>query len=255
MQPLSYRITCGASPGEFVASHIGTTVRMSFQGSPFGFGDLPTHLPNSVPVVTLEPVAPAPEAPTPAPPSPPTEELTDTAVPSSPHSGDETKVFIPGTSITLETEEDIARWIAERKRRWPTQKNIDAKKQAHRASDGPSGLAKRASDGPSGPAKRAHTARVCQFFQQNKKCRFGAKCKNLHEAPAAAPPTSAASVVKTIRGIAVNIPQRFKSEFYNSDPTLGAFSRMLVQKEQFDENDKILGFLKFLDARGMVDHG
>lgn len=228
---------------------------MSFQGSPFGFGDLPTHLPNSVPVVTLETVAPVPEPPIPAPPSPHTEEPTDTAEPSSSHPVDDAKVYIPGTHITLDTEEDIARWIAERKRRWPTQKNIEAKKQAHLASEGPGGLAKRAIDGPSGPAKRAHTARACQFFQQNKKCRFGAKCKNLHEAPTAAPPTSAASVVKTIRGIAVNIPQRFKSEFYNSDPTLGAFSRMLVQKEQFDENDKVLAFLEFLNARGMVDHG
>ena len=38
-------------------------------------------------------------------------------------------ICIPGTSITLQTEEDIAKWIEERKKNWPTNKNIERKKQ------------------------------------------------------------------------------------------------------------------------------
>lgn len=39
---------------------------------------------------------------------------------------------IPGTSIVLETDEDIARWIAERKARWPTSSRIAQKVQSPR---------------------------------------------------------------------------------------------------------------------------
>lgn len=39
-------------------------------------------------------------------------------------------VFIEGTGITLETDEDIAKWIAERKAKWPS-----AKRQAEKASN------------------------------------------------------------------------------------------------------------------------
>lgn len=34
---------------------------------------------------------------------------------------------ITGTSIVLETDEDIARWIAERKARWPTSSRVAQK--------------------------------------------------------------------------------------------------------------------------------
>jgi hypothetical protein len=32
---------------------------------------------------------------------------------------------IPGTSIRLETEEDIAKWIAQRRARWPTAARVE----------------------------------------------------------------------------------------------------------------------------------
>lgn len=34
---------------------------------------------------------------------------------------------IPGTSIRLETEEDIAKWIAQRRARWPTAARVEEK--------------------------------------------------------------------------------------------------------------------------------
>ena len=38
-------------------------------------------------------------------------------------------IYIQGTNISLQTEEDIAKWIEERKRNWPTNKNIELKRQ------------------------------------------------------------------------------------------------------------------------------
>lgn len=34
---------------------------------------------------------------------------------------------IQGTNVKLETEEDIAKWIAERKRKWPSARNMELK--------------------------------------------------------------------------------------------------------------------------------
>jgi hypothetical protein len=37
------------------------------------------------------------------------------------------KPMIQGTGILLESEEDIAKWIAERKRKWPTRGRVEEK--------------------------------------------------------------------------------------------------------------------------------
>lgn len=115
--------------------------------------------------------------------------------------------------------------------------------------------------------KRAR--RICHFYQQHKKCKFGTKCKNVHEqnlsgklnnttGPSSSGttiPTSSASVIKMVNNFPVNIPQRFKSEFYNSDPNSGTLFKMLVQKDQYEhENETILKFIEFLDSRNLIDH-
>ena len=48
--------------------------------------------------------------------------------------GNSPRPAIPGTSIRLETEEDIARWIAERKARWPTSSRVAQKVSRRRSS-------------------------------------------------------------------------------------------------------------------------
>lgn len=102
--------------------------------------DLPTHLPNSAP-------------------------------PAKKHKGP--PVFIEGTSITLQTEEDIAKWIEERRKNWPTRKNVEAK----------------AKDTAPQP---------CAFFQKTGKCKFGNRCKNAH------------SSGKIVNGVEISVPQRYK---------------------------------------------
>ncbi|CAK7904440.1 hypothetical protein CAAN1_13S01332 [[Candida] anglica] len=270
--------------------------------------DLPTHLPNSIttaptnpevlqtppamvetsvaqnePTPSSSPTSPPPLASTSKEPEPvadiinPEPEVESQSQPPS-VTEDSTNakepVCIPGTSITLETEEDIRKWIEERKKKWPTRKNLEeklkqeeAKKKESAQSDTNSNL------NPNGKREMTSTnesnkkRRVCHFFQQNKKCRYGAKCKNSHElannsnnSSSNTLPTSTASVVKTINNIQVNIPQRFKSEFYSNDPTNAnnnnkSLFKMLVQKDHYEnDNDTILQFLEYLDSKKLIDH-
>ncbi|EMG47226.1 hypothetical protein G210_2474 [Candida maltosa Xu316] len=81
--------------------------------------DLPTHLPNESPSI------------------PPPKPSTDSVVEETIEDDDEEQraktsgpVVIQGTNITLQTEEDIAKWIEERKKNWPSKTNVDRKKRA-----------------------------------------------------------------------------------------------------------------------------
>ncbi|CAH2353359.1 hypothetical protein CLIB1423_10S03224 [[Candida] railenensis] len=194
------------------------------------------------------------------------------------------KICIAGTSITLDTEEDIQKWIEERKKRWPTRKNIEEKEKAQKdklhnqqqhTSGDPNNKRARDNNGTNSLLQdKKRQKRICHFYQQNKKCRFGAKCKNVHEQSESSSstfdravtgnrtkvnsgslPTSNACVVKTINDIQVNIPQRFKSEFYNTNPNSGTLFKMLVQKDHYEnDNESILQFLEYLDKKKLVDH-
>lgn len=263
--------------------------------------DLPTHLPNTSPAVS-GPVELQPEK-TAALPEPETNGVSsgqdknsdinsigtvadEVRAPITVDVPEETekpkeKIYVPGTSISLDTEEDIQKWIEERKRKWPTRKNIEEKEKAQKetavnqqkpGSGDNSGKRSRENNGDGLDNKRPK--RICHFFQQNKKCRFGTKCKNIHEKGGSAVsltpgegagkgrinsgsvlPPSSSSIVKTINGIQVNIPQRFKSEFYNKDPNSGTFFKMLVQKEHYQSNNElILQFLEYLDKKKLIDH-
>lgn len=195
------------------------------------------------------------------------------------------KICIAGTSITLDTEEDIQKWIEERKKRWPTRKNIEEKEKAQReklnnqlqnSPGDPNNKRSRDNNGTNSQLQdKKRQKRICHFYQQNKKCRFGAKCKNVHEQPVNSSsnpergvagsrtkvnlgsllPTSSACVVKTINDIQVNIPQRFKSEFYNTNHNSGTLFKMLVQKDHYEnDNELILQFLEYLDKKKLIDH-
>lgn len=145
-------------------------------------------------------------------------------------------VFIEGTNITLQTEEDIAAWIAERKKNWPTRRNIE-RKLAMKAGQQELAAKKPPAKGMEPPKKG-----LCKFFAKNNRCKFGARCKHLHE-----PPKSTTATV--INGIEVSIPKRYKDSAEK-----GSLFTKLVQRDLYaNENDFVLSFLQYLNSKHMID--
>mmetsp|Transcript_2299 Transcript_2299/g.2530 ORF Transcript_2299/g.2530 Transcript_2299/m.2530 type:complete len:276 (+) Transcript_2299:270-1097(+) len=166
-------------------------------------------------------------------------------------------VFIPGTNITLETEEDIRKWIEERKKKWPSRRNIEEKEKIRQEQTKIPSNSKKRMNESSVSQNTKKPKNICKFYQNNKRCKFGNKCKNVHEATTSSG-AKASQNTKTINNILVAIPQRFKNELYINEKDTNAHPllfKMLVQKEHFEnENSKILEFLEFLDERGLIDH-
>lgn len=161
------------------------------------FSDLPTHLPNTAQQV-VKPV-----------------EISEEPELKKEH------IFIEGTNISLQTDEDIAKWIAERRKNWPTRRNVEQK------------LKEKQELLPPKP-----TPNVCKFFSKTGRCKFGTKCKNLHEAAG----------TTTINGLAVAIPQRYKQA---QD---GLLYKKLVQRDLYEhENNVVIDFIEFLDAQKLID--
>lgn len=184
---------------------------------------LPTHLPNTTPAKVITP--------------PVCEELK----PEEPKPAN-TPIFIEGTNITLQTEEDIAKWIEERRKRWPTRKNIEEKKAQQQSVVG-------APKETTLPRKQ-----ICKFFSRNRKCKFGTKCKNSHElANNNAQSPVRGSNVKVINGLKVAVPQRYSREA-PTDKSSGSLFKKLVQRDLFEnQNNVVMDFLLYLDARGIID--
>lgn len=140
-------------------------------------------------------------------------------------------IYIEGTTILLQTDEDIAKWIEERRKNWPTRKNIEAKaqRQGNQKQEQPQGETK-------------SSKQVCRFFAKTGKCRFGNKCKNSHE-------SGGDSSTKTINGISVKVPQRYKNGISG-----GSLFKNLVQRDLFEhENDFVLDFIKHLLSNSLID--
>lgn len=198
-------------PGKRGDSENGPAAKRAKYASPLL--DLPTHLPNLASPPSQPPIVEKKEPEKPA----------------------EEPIFIEGTTISLQTEEDIAKWIEERKKNWPTRKNVEAKLKQQQ---------ERKEEKPEKPKRQ----NICRFFAKNKKCRFGNKCKNLHEA--ANLPLSN-SKVQIINGIEVAVPQRYKNDPSNNK----SFYKKLVQRDLYEhENNKVLDFLLWLDQQGKIDH-
>lgn len=152
--------------------------------------------------------------------------------------------YIPGTTISLQTDEDIAKWIEERKKKWPTNKRIEEKKLQAKPE-------KRPNDTANVPANKKQKA-ICRFYQQNKRCKFGNKCKNLHETQSTT--HSSTGSTKMINGVATLIPKRFTNDQYLSEKDNSLY-KMLVQKDLYEhENEMVLDFIQYLDDHKLIDH-
>ncbi|KAJ3408251.1 hypothetical protein HDV05_005067 [Chytridiales sp. JEL 0842] len=89
----------------------------------------------------------------------------------------------PKKARVEEDPEDVARWIAERKKRYPTDENIQkkeeeaAEKKKLGVIDGPPSKNKR-KRGPEGEEKERVV--VCKYFMQRGKCNNGSRCRFKH---------------------------------------------------------------------------
>lgn len=129
---------------------------------------------------------------------------------------------IPGTNITLDTPEDIQKWIEERRRNWPTTKRV-AQKAALPTSNAPTN--------------------TCKFFQRTGKCRMGDNCKYSHVITKSLPNHKA----KSVHGTVIQVPQRF-TPLANGGKSLAA---LLEEGGNFkDENLAIVQVLQGLSDGG-----
>ncbi|KAG7731090.1 hypothetical protein KL948_003370 [Ogataea haglerorum] len=144
-------------------------------------------------------------------------------------------IAIPGTNIVLDSEEDIQKWIEERRKNWPTNKRIQEKNNMQ---------TKQAQANPSGPQNR----RVCRFWQNSRNCKNGAKCRFLHESGPQRPRQLPNHKVKQIQGLSVQIPQRFTPLVHKGR----SLHNLVAEREMLDENVRLLGIFKKLIENNLI---
>ncbi|KAK6200384.1 nuclear fragile X mental retardation-interacting protein 1-domain-containing protein [Scheffersomyces amazonensis] len=186
-------------------------------------------------------------------------------------------IVIPGTNITLQTDEDIAKWIEERKKRWPTRKNIELKEQTQAQAQAQVQVQDQQNEINSQDRKRRNSnsnsdtpntkkaRNICRFYQLHKHCKFGNKCKNLHELPDSSisksnkfdnpafnlPDIESTHFKRTINDIPVLIPKLYS----NIQKSGGRLFKHLIKREHSEhENNVILQFIQYLDTKGLIDH-
>ncbi|CAI5758597.1 unnamed protein product [Candida verbasci] len=213
----------------------------------FDLFDLPTHLPGETPTSLpkeepeLEPI-----------PQDQTIEETNEEGQSQSQSQSPTKsIFIPGTSIKLETEEDVAKWIEERKKNWPTSKNIALKLKENEEKK------KRKLEDTNSIKKRPKV--ICKFYQQFRKCKYGSKCRNVHQLsnepnPIALIFNDQTHYRKFINGIPILIPKLYSNRVENTNVNkCSLFKHLVAQDQMINENKLVIEFIQYLNDKGLIN--
>lgn len=240
--------------------------------------DLPLHLPNQVtPPTSTQPQETNPSQDDTSSKQPQQEEEQEIneeeSVGISAKSNE--PICIPGTKITLQTEEDIAKWIEERKKNWPSKKNItrkqeqqeeqaqNQKEQAEKQKTEPEGNSRKRpvpSQGQEGTGDKK-SKNICRFFQRYGKCKFGNRCKNVHEIVNEVNPIATSHehdlthYKRNINGIPVLIPKLYANRTKNTAVSSSSLFKHLVAQDQLlNENNEIIDFIKYLDEQGLIDH-
>ncbi|KAI5950075.1 hypothetical protein KGF57_004420 [Candida theae] len=235
--------------------------------------DLPTHLPNETPdTSTAQAIAEQP----PAIPSDNATSSTKDTLPHSPTTTSKKVVSIPGTNITLQTEEDIAKWIEARKKNWPTRANVERKqqlKEEKRKSYQQPQRQKRSLEedeegegdaNGGGPSENKRSKTICRFFQQYGKCKYGNRCKNIHEAPN---PRDDPNPIATkfnntlthskrqLNGVTILVPKLYSNRTQNTATSQSSlFKHLITQDQMKNENSLVIDFIRYLDDKGKINH-
>ncbi|KAG7839721.1 hypothetical protein KL942_003332 [Ogataea angusta] len=144
-------------------------------------------------------------------------------------------IAIPGTNIVLESEEDIRKWIEERRKNWPTNKRVQEKQSMQKEQT-------------QTKANEPRNRRVCRFWQNSRNCKNGAKCRFLHESGPQRPRQLPNHKVKQIQGFSVQIPQRFTPLVHKGR----SLHNLVAEREMLDENVKLLGIFKKLIDNNLI---
>lgn len=160
------------------------------------------------------------------------------------------EVSIQGTNIVFENEEDIQKWIEERKKNWPTKKRVEEKNDEIEKSKK---IIENLSNNSNNTKTKSGSSniRICKFWMKNGKCKSGKNCKFSHDAteiakakdsikPNNKPKNNAFTnkplpnhKVKLIHGIPIQIPQRF-TPLTNNGKSL---HNLLVEGDQLKQEN------------------
>ena len=136
-------------------------------------------------------------------------------------------IIVPGTSISLNTAQEIEEWIKERRKKWPTTARVEAKLREQQVTASASAKAGSSTDNtrPKG---------VCKFFARSGRCNNGAQCRFEHSRPAASDSPR-------------NNNNKSKTEYklYEAHKKMPLF-KMLVRNDMDKENGVVLDFIEFL---------
>lgn len=188
-------------------------------------------------------------------------------------------VVVPGTSITLNTAAEIEKWVAERRKRWPTQGRIDAKEKLLErvksdrrggAAAAPASTPREDGDAaavpgdsapsstsltaavaaaPQASAGRANATRVCKYFARKGRCNNGARCPYLHTSPSSAQQTNVPGSGGSTSGAdSFSYAAQKRYRRYDAAPRLPLF-QMMVRNDLQRENGKLLDLIEYLYMR------
>lgn len=185
------------------------------------------------------------------------------------------KVAIQGTNIVFENDEDIKKWIEERKKNWPTNKRVEEKKKdIEKAKKIIENLNCKNSNNDSFINNDNNETyneiskpkiKMCNFWLKHKKCKNGKNCKFSHDMSNYVKPnknTRNKSKVnnistrplknhklKLIHGIPVQIPSRF-TPLNNEGKSL---HNLIIEGEQFQkENVQLLDIFSKMVKYGVI---
>lgn len=171
-------------------------------------------------------------------------------------------IAIQGTNIVFENDEDIEKWIAERKKNWPTNKRVEEKQKeiekAKKIMDNLNNNSNSVDESTNSKIK------VCSFWLKTKKCKNGKNCKFSHDVSNIQHKRNGNNVnkknglltkalpnhkLKIVHGIPVQIPQRF-TPLQNKGKSL---HNLMVEGEQFKkENMELLDIFEKLVKSGII---
>lgn len=173
----------------------------------------------------------------------------------------EKKIAVQGTNIVLENEEDIQKWIEERKKNWPTNSRVEEKRKE---LENAKRIVETINNQTQTDEKSTQKVKMCNFWLRTKKCRLGKDCKFSHDMSNYSKPKNSNGKPRTktlstkplpnhklklIHGIPVQIPSRF-TPLTNEGKSL---HNLLMEGERFQsENVELLGLFTRLVTCGII---
>lgn len=140
-------------------------------------------------------------------------------------------IIVPGTSISLNTAQEIEEWIKERRKKWPTTARVEAKLREQPATASAKAGSSTDNTRPKG---------VCKFFARSGRCNNGAQCRFEHSRPVASDsPRNNNNNNKSGKS------SKTEYKLYEAHKKMPLF-KMLVRNDMDKENGVVLDFIAFL---------